>query len=338
MIDNLQFEAALDLMAGAQHIVITTHNKPDGDACGSLVALRDALLAEGKKVEALFLSPVPAWYGFITSEPYIVLPPDRTVDDLIRGPLGQADLVILVDVNSESQLPTVAEALRRLKVPILVIDHHATADGLGTLELVDPSAAATGLLVYEILKYGQWPVTAAMAEALFVATATDTGWFQFSNSDSRVYRDCADLIDAGAQPKRLYDKLYLSFSVPRFQLMVAVLQNMELHFDNQFALLTIRLADFSRYGATSEDTENLINEGHRIGSVRASALLVELEDGRIRCSLRSRTGLDVGALANRYGGGGHRLAAGTFLPGPLAHAHDLILKEFAAVFVSLSLG
>ena len=332
MIDSQQFSEALDLIDRADRILVTTHNKPDGDACGSLVVMRDALRGQGKRVYALLLSEVPAWYRFIASEPLLILGRDVQPDKLLSDYFQQIELVILLDVNSTSQLPHVTECLRQVEVPVLVIDHHATSDGLGSLELVDPTAAATGLLVYELLKYAQWPLTPTMAEALFVAAATDTGWFQFGNTDSRVYRDCAVLIEAGAQPKALYDKLYHNFSLSRFQLMLAMLNNLELHYDNQFALQVLRQSDFAQSGAATEDTENLINECHRIASIRASALLVELGDGRIRCSLRSRDSLDISVIANRFGGGGHKMAAGAFLPGPLEHARKLILEAFSRVF------
>lgn len=332
MIDKHQFSKALQLISQANRILVTTHNKPDGDACGSLVVMRDALLAQGKQVDALVLSTIPDWYVFIASEPLLVMHRDLQPERLYQDYLSQVDLIVLLDVNSAVQLPHFAPVLPQVEAPVLVIDHHATSDGLGTLELVDPTAAATGLLVYELLRYAHWPLTPVMAEALFVAAATDTGWFQFGNTDSRVYRDCAALIEAGARPKVLYDKLYHNFSPARFRLMVRMLNNLELHFNNQFALQVIRQADFAQSGATSEDTENLINECHRIDSIRASTLLVELKDGRIRCSLRSRDALDISIIANRYGGGGHKMAAGAFLPGPLEHARQLILDDFAAIF------
>jgi len=331
MITDQQFTEALQLIERANRILITTHHKPDGDACGSLVVVRDALTAMGKKTDALLLSPVPEWYAFIAKGPLILLHQDLQADDLQAGLLEHVDLVILVDVNSRAQLPQFADALQHVDVPVLVIDHHVSSDGLGTLELVDHTAAATGLLVYELIKFAQWPLTATMAEALFVAAATDTGWFQFGNADSRVYRDCAALIDAGARPKQIHDKLYNNFSLPRFKLMMTMLNRMQLHFDNQFALLVIRQADFEDSGATSEDTENLINECHRMRNVRASTLLVELPDGRVRCSLRSRDVLDVSAVANRFGGGGHKMAAGMFLPGPLEHAQSLILEAMQEI-------
>jgi phosphoesterase RecJ-like protein len=198
--------------------------------------------------------------------------------------------------------------------------------------LVDSSAAATGLIVLDLMKHAGWAVTERVAEALFVAIATDTGWFQFSNTDSRVYAACAELTDAGAKPTQVYERLYQNFSQGRFRLMLAMLATLELHFDGRFAVQHILLRDFERTGTTYADTENLVNECHRIGTVKASALFVELKDGRVRCSLRSRGAINVSEIAEKFDGGGHKSAAGAYLPGPLENAKQFILDEIAGEF------
>ena len=302
--------------------MITTHTKPDGDACGCVAAMCEALGALGKKTKPLMLSPVPQWYAFLFAGKVPVLGEDIQVKELTAG---RFDLVVIVDTNSKDQLPGFDEYLKQSDAPVLVIDHHETSDGLGDVEAIDRSAAAAGLIVLDLLKHAGWPVTERIAEALFVAAATDTGWFQFSNTDSRTYRACAELIDAGAKLTQIYANLYQNFSQARFRLMVVMLNSLELLMDGQYAVMQVTQQDFARTGAAYSDTENLINECHRIGTVRASALFIELKDGRIRCSLRSRGGPDVSRIAAQFGGGGHTMAAGTFLPGPLENAKKLIL-------------
>lgn len=256
-----------------------------------------------------------------------VLGEDIQLDELKAGRLGDFDLIVIVDTNSTSQLPTFDEFLKSNDKPVLIIDHHATADGLGEVEIVDSSAAATGLIILDLLKHAGWTITETIAEALFVAIATDTGWFQFSNTDSRTHRACAELIEAGAKPATIYEKLYHTFSQARFKLMIAMLDAFELHFGGRYAVMQITRSDFERTGAEYSDTENLINEAQRISTVMTSALFIELKDGRIRCSLRSRGGLDVSRIAAQFGGGGHKQAAGTFLPGPLEKAKQLIMAK-----------
>jgi len=323
------YQQAQQLIQKAGSILITTHTRPDGDACGCVAVMAEALRAQGKTVRPVFLSPVPDWYAFLFDEDLPILATDEDVDKLIGGEFGTFDLAVILDTNSNSQLPRFERYLRQTDVPVLVFDHHVTSDALGQVELVDTKAAAAGLVVFDFLNAAGWPITKKMAEAMFVAIATDTGWFQFNNTDSRTYRRSADLIDLGAEPAQIYDKLYHNFSYPRFKLMHGMLDNLELHLDGRYAVQHILQGDFARAGATYQDTENLINECHRLGSVVVSALLVELADGRVRCSLRSRGAVDVSEIATKFGGGGHKMAAGTFLPPPIEDAKQLIFNEVA---------
>jgi phosphoesterase RecJ-like protein len=324
MIENKDFQKAVELIDKSGSILITTHNKPDGDACGSVAAMQEALTALGKKVNMLLLSPVPKWYEFLFSKKIPILGQDIQLDELIEGRFGQFDLIIIIDTNSYSQLPKFEQYLKQTKTPVLVIDHHITSDNLGTVELIDSKAAAVALIVHDLFKYAKWPVTEKIAQALFVAVATDTGWFHFGNTDSRVFRGCAELIEAGANPTKLYHELYQNFSPSRFSLLTIMLNTLELHFNGRYAAQYLRQQDFQRTGASYEDTEDLINECQRIGSVEVAALFVELKDGRIRCSLRSKGVVNVSKIAAKFGGGGHKMAAGTYLPGPLENAMSII--------------
>ena len=327
MANDFNFQDAIELINKSNNILITTHTKPDGDACGCVAAMCEALGALGKNVTPLLLSPVPQWYEFLFAEKPTILDEDIKLDELTAGRLGQFDLILIVDTNSRSQLPKFSDYLKQNNVPVLVLDHHETSDNLGDVELVDRDAAATGMIVLDLLKYAGWPVTGKIAESLFVAVATDTGWFRFSNTNSRVYQVCAELIEAGVKPSQIYGHLYLNFSHPRFRLMAGMLNKLELLLDGRCAVMQITRQDFEQTGAAYSDTENLINESHRIESVRVSALFIELKDGRIRCSMRSKGPLDVSKIAAKFGGGGHTMAAGTFLPGPLENAKKLITAE-----------
>jgi phosphoesterase RecJ-like protein len=325
--NNFNFQDAIELINKSNDILITTHTKPDGDACGCVAAMCEALGALGKNVTPLLLSQVPQWYEFLFTEKPAMLDEDIKLDELTAGRLGQFDLILIVDTNSRSQLQKFSDYLKQNNAPVLVLDHHETSDNLGDVELIDRDSAATGMIVLDLLKYAGWPVTGKIAESLFVAVATDTGWFRFSNTNSRVYRISAELIDAGVKPTQIYDHLYLNFSYPRFRLMAGMLDKLELLLDGRFAVMQITRQDFKLTGAAYSDTENLINESHRIESVKVSALFIELKDGRIRCSMRSKGPFDVSKIAAKFGGGGHSMAAGTFLPGPMENAKKLIMTE-----------
>jgi phosphoesterase RecJ-like protein len=329
MASETQYEQAVALLEDANDVLITTHTKPDGDACGCIAVLSAIVRSRGKTARPLLLSAMPQWYAFLFDEPVPVLGQDLHVEDLKGRMWEQVDLVVIVDTNSYSQLPRFEDFLKQSDKPVLVVDHHVTSDHLGRVEITDSTAAATGLVLLDFLTYTGWQITRDAAEALFVAIATDTGWFQFNNTDSRAYRSCASLIDRGVNPTEVYDKLYQNFSVPRFRLMLTMLNRLELQLDDRYASQYILQKDFERTGAAHQDTENLINECHRIASVKVSSLFVELKDGRVRCSLRSRGAIDVSAIATKFGGGGHKMAAGTFLPGPVENARQLIFNEVA---------
>jgi len=333
---NSNFQKAIELINKSSNVLITTHTRPDGDACGCIVAISDVLTALGKKTKALMLSPMPEWYEFLFAEKVPVLGEDIKLEELMQGRFGEFDLIIIVDTNSISQLPEFEKFIKQFDKPVLIIDHHLTADGLGDVELVDSDAAATALIIYDLLKYAKWSVTEKIAEALFVAIATDTGWFQFRNTDSSVFKACAEFINAGVKPIEIHYRLFQNFSPQRFKLMLAMLNTLELHLEGRFATQHITQRDFQQTGATHKDTENLINECQRISSVEAAALFVELKDGRIRCSLRSKDTVDVSKIAAKFGGGGHKMAAGTFLSGPLEEAKKTILTEMTEQFKQLN--
>jgi len=330
VVNNKDFQKAVELIDKSKQVLITTHIRPDGDACGCMVAISESLTALGKNIKMLLLSELPAWYEFLFERKPEVISEKTKVD---------SDLIVIVDTNTYGQLPGLDKYLKQLASAkrveagsdksVLVIDHHVTSGDLGDVRLVDSSAAAAALIVFDLLKYAGWPITKKIAEALFVAVATDTGWFRFDNTDSRAVRVCAELIEAGVSPSQMYRDLYQNFSPQRFKLMVAMLNTLELHLDGRFVMQHLTQADFKKVGAKHSDTENLIDECRRISSVEAAALFVELKDGRIKCSLRSRGAVDVCKIAAKFGGGGHKLAAGTHLPGPLQNAKKLIFDAVA---------
>jgi phosphoesterase RecJ-like protein len=323
------YERAAALVEKSSRILVTTHTRPDGDACGCLQAMTEVLRELGKTAVPLLLSPMPDWYRFLFAEKVPVLGQDVLPADLTSGAFGPFDLLVVLDTNSYSQLPGLEDYLKRGRVPVLVCDHHVTSDRLGQVEIIDTTAAAAGLVLSDFLMHVGWPITAKVAAGLFVAIGTDTGWFRLRNTDSRVFRRCAELIEVGVDPNGLYHKIYEDFSPARLRLMAAMLNTLELHCDGRYAAQYLARGDFERTGAAYRDTENFVNECQRIGSVEVAALFVELRDGRIRCSLRSRGAVDVSDIARKFGGGGHQAAAGTYVPAPLETAMRLVFEEVA---------
>jgi phosphoesterase RecJ-like protein len=343
----MDFQKAVELIGKSNKVLITTHTRPDGDGCGCIAAISETLTTLGKNVKILLLSEAPAQYEFLFKQKPEIFSKKTKID---------SDLIVIVDTDTYNQLPEFVSRLSSL-VPrpwLLVIDHHVTSDNLGDVRLIDNSAAATAMIVFDLFKYAGWPITKKIAEALFVAVATDTGWFQFDNTDSRTLKVCAELIDAGVIPSKMYRQLYQNFSPQQFTLMVAMLNTLELHLGGRFAMQHLTQQDFKQTGAKYSDTENLIDQCRRISGVEAAALFVEQADGQVKVSLRAfnrdeslgprdpyerretsderRTKIDVCKIAAKFGGGGHKMAAGAHLPGPIENAKKLIFNAVAEQF------
>ncbi len=328
MLSDNDLQKTIEVLQRSHNVIITSHVRPDGDSCGSIMAMTRVLRSMGKKVQPILLSPLAQWYEFLFDEKAPILGNDISVKqlELEMGPI--ADLIIIVDTNSQVQLPGFIDFLNNCRIgkTVLVIDHHITNDGLGDVQLIDSTAAATGEIIHELIKFAKWTITKEIAEALFAAISTDTGWFRFSSADGRLYRGAADLLDAGVNPSQIYKQLYQNFSAQRMKLLSLILNRIELHFDGRFATQYIMREDFDITGTSGPDTENLIDECQRIASVDAAAMFVELKDGGFRCSLRSKNSIDVRKIAQAHGGGGHTMASGVNLPGPLENAQKLILE------------
>ena len=170
-----------------------------------------------------------------------------------------------------------------------------------------------------------WDIHATAAEALFTAICTDTGWFRFSNADARTYRAGAALIDAGAKTAELYDRLYQNDSPARLGLVAETLAGLEVYENGQVAVMTLTQESFRRTRATSNDTENLTDEAGRLRGVNVVLLFVEMHDGKVRCSFRSKRDVDMNKIAARFGGGGHARASGARIPGTLAEVKKQVL-------------
>jgi len=146
----MDFQKAVELIKKSNMILITTHTRPDGDACGCMAALFETLTALGKNTKILLLSELPSWYEFLFEQKPEILSEKTKID---------SDLIVIVDTDTYNQLPELDKYLKQSDKPVLVIDHHATSGNLGDVRLVDSSAAATALIVFDLLKYAGWPIT-----------------------------------------------------------------------------------------------------------------------------------------------------------------------------------
>lgn len=341
MPDVKDFQKMAAVLETSRRPLITTHQRPDGDACGCMRAISDFFSARGAQPELLTTTPLPDWYAELFSQKVWTLGKDIAPEQLTKQ-FQHIDLLVIVDTNSLNQLPGLEGfigQIRRAGCPMIaVIDHHITGDGLGNVQLIDQNASAAGEVVYDLFKIAGWTISPAIAEAIFIAVASDTGWFKFGNADSRIFHTAAELIDSGARPNDVYRRLYQRFTPQRLALMTRMLDRLRLFADGAIAVQYILTDDFAQTGAARADTENLIDECQRLATVEAAVLLVQQTDGRWRCSLRSKGRVDVRQIAQSYGGGGHTLAAGVTLDGQLEPLIDQIVQRIQDQLQNLSGG
>lgn len=304
------YQRIIDILSRCKRVLITTHVRPDGDALGTCAALSLGLKKVGIESEILVLSHVPTKYAFIFRENGIVH------HDVERGwpekfPFDRFDALIVCDTGTWSQLPGLRERVAKWDVPKVVIDHHLTQEDWADEKLVISEAAAAGEIAFELLEQWNIPLDAAIATALYLAIATDTGWFQFSNTRPFTHRLAATLMEAGVDTDRMYQLVYQNERAERVALQTRAMQSLELLCDGRLAVMVITKDDFAQTRAGVPATENLINIPLQIATVEVSVLLVEApEPGPIRVSFRSKGQLDVARFAERFGGGGHARAAG----------------------------
>jgi phosphoesterase RecJ-like protein len=314
----------VDLVRRHQRFLLTTHVRPDGDALGSMLAMADALVYLGKSVRMVVASQVARRYQFLC-------PPGRVE---VFEPPGDAwrdtDLAMVLDTSAWAQLGSYAAFFKALPVTKVVIDHHQTQDDLGAVRFVDTTAEATGRLVHDARAALDVPLTPVAATELFVALVMDTGWFHHSNTSAATLLLGAELLAAGARPSELYDLLYEQNTLPRLRLMGLVLERLQTTCHGLVAYTEVRRGDYEATGATPADTEDLVNFTRSVAGVEVGLFFLEQPRGGIKVSFRSRSAVDVARIAEHFGGGGHRLAAGATLAGSLEEARARVLDAVAA--------
>jgi len=322
-----EFATIVAELSRSRRVLLTTHVRPDGDALGSCAAMALALRRRGTAAEVLLLSPPPRKYAYILDENGIAPFVGRS-DVPANLDIASFDTLAVLDTGTWQQLPHLRQRLAGCTLRVLVVDHHLTQETWGDVRLVRPQAAATGQIVADLIDAMNVAIDRPIAEALYLALITDTGWLQFSNTTPDALRLTARLLEAGADQQRLYRLLYQSERLSRFALQSRAMQSLELLPGGRVAVMTLTRRDFEQCAADDGDTENLINLPLMIESVEVSILVVEpLDGGDIRVSLRSKSAVDVARFAERFGGGGHARAAGLKLPPPLETARAQVVAQ-----------
>jgi phosphoesterase RecJ-like protein len=292
--------------------LLTSHARPDGDAVGSALACCQILLSMGKEAEVVLRDGVPRIYQ----------------------PLPFADKVVQADRvngNYEAAIILECDSIQRTRLEgledrfLINIDHHLSGRPFGHVNWIDPKAVATAEMVYRLAREAGIGISPEIATCLYTAVLTDTGSFMFGGINEHTFALARELVLAGADPARCARNVYFGHSTAKMRLLGAALSS--LHREGPLAWIWVTQDQMQRCHAREEDCEGLVNYALSIQDVEVAAFFRELPDGRYRVSMRSKGALDVAAVAESFGGGGHRCASGCSLEGPLSVAVARVLAE-----------
>ena len=291
------------------NIVLATHVRPDGDALGSLLGFADILKGMGKRVVCYLEEPVSDRYSFLPHRDQVETDLDR-VSAFARD-CGTNVMAICLDCGDLSRLGKSGPELKKIH-PLLVIDHHQGNNGFGDLAWIEPHRSSTGEMIYDLAVEMGAAVSKEAADCLYTAIVTDTGSFQYDSTTDHTFAVAGNLVACGVQPAAISQSLYDNATFGRLQLMQRVLATLESFFDDQVGVIRVTREMLLATGTTLEDCEGLINLPRSVSGVRASVFLKEGDEARknVSVSLRAKGDCDVAVVAAKFGGGGHRNAAG----------------------------
>ena len=307
-------------IAAHNSFLIATHENPDGDAVGSALALANYLTKLGKEVTVHMGEPVPELYAFL---PWA----DRVVNVI---PDRDFDTCLVLDVGEFKRAGQ--EVARCGKIGKFInIDHHLHCEPFGAINLIDPQAAATGVLIHRIIKAAGHPVDYEVALCIYTAIITDTGSFRYSNANQEAFVTAGEMVACGVNAWFLAEKLYESQPRPRLELLALALQTLDFSPAGDVASITVTIDMYKKTGTSAEITDGFINYPRSIRGVEVALFFREIEADLYKVGFRSKGKVNVSALSAEFGGGGHHNAAGCVVAGNLADVKGKILSHLAKV-------
>lgn len=310
------------LLQQAQRPLLIAHIAPDGDCIGSLLGLGWALREVGKQPTLACADPVPEGLRFLPGS-----------DGIVAQAAGNEDLIVSLDSSDLQRLGRLYDESLFAHLAVINIDHHVTNTRFGTEQLLEPTAASTAQIVYDLLRRLAWPVSPWTATCLLTGLITDTRSFRTANTDAKALRTALALTEAGAPLPEINQHLTHNLSFGLVRLWGSVLSGIQ--FTDGVAWAEVTLEMLRESGAGSSDTAGLVNFIAGIREARIALLLVERPDGQVEIGMRSVPGVDVSEVALALGGGGHRQAAGCTLAGPLPAVREAVLRRLLPLLATI---
>lgn len=305
--------------------LVIAHVHPDGDATGSTLAVGHLLSNLGKKYTLVNEGDTPLRFSYLSGYDQII--------DLSKTKLDRTfSAVIAVDVADYKRLGEVENILSK-SCTMLNIDHHPTNTCFGQINVIRSSAASTTEILFDLIST-LFPneLDLRIAEALYTGLLTDTGGFRYSNTTQRVLEMAASLLAYGVKPGEIAEHALETISSAHLKLLKHSIQTLSFAYDEKVAFIAVSKQDIKDSKATKDDVDGLVSYPRNIEGVEVGVLLKEWEEGEIKVSLRSKNDLDVAAIAQKSGGGGHKKASGFSFKGSLAEAKEHVIKELAEQF------
>jgi phosphoesterase RecJ-like protein len=303
-----------------RRVALSTHMNADGDGCGAETGLARVLARRGMSVHIVNPTPWPELFAFLLAEDV----DDRSAD----GPaaLTGIDLLIVLDISDVKRLGALADTVRRMNVPRIVIDHHVPSDDpAGEIILADTAACATGELVYDLARELNMEISPLAAKSLYTAILTDTGGFRFSNTTPRCHAVAAALLALGIDPEEMYQRVYASAPVGRIRLLAEVLKTLGVDESKGLTWLSMEAGALDHYNVRQEDLDGIVEHARSVAGTRMAIFFRDLGHGKVKVSFRSTGSVDVNAFARRFGGGGHARASGALVAGTLDEVRTRVL-------------
>ena len=313
-------ERVAQSLQAARNPVIVSHIRPDGDALGACLGLAHMLALRGANALVAMDSPVPGMFAFLPGAEAIACSPDALTDDY--------DAVVILDVPDRRRMGEVRKWLTR-GCPHVAIDHHPHIEQVGDPEWRDTAMSSTGEMVYALARHAGWAIPPEAATCLYAAIITDTGRFCFPNTRPGTLRAAADLMALGADCLRVVEHCYEREPFEIMALRAEAMATIRRHGDGRIAVMRMTQDMLKRHGVSLVDVHDFANIPRALEDVDVGVTLVEL-DGAVKVSLRSRSGVNIAAVARHFDGGGHEQAAGCEIAGvTLDTAQGRVLAELA---------
>jgi len=311
-----------DIIERNRTFLIASHERPDGDALGSELALYHMLNARGKRVVVYNQDQTPGDYRFLPGAEVIVnrLPAAESID-----------VAFILDCSGLERIGRGADQIRKIR-QLVHIDHHVPNGGFSEIALLDAEASATGELIYRLAEAMSMTLTPDMATNLYVALLTDTGGFCYGNTSRECLIIAGQLVGAGARPQWISENLYENTPLVKIRLLTDVLKTLTLDINGRVGSLVVMQEALARNGALSEHTEGFVDLPRTIQGVDVSVLFNEVDKDYFKLSLRSKGSFNVEHVAGNLGGGGHVNAAGCYIRGDIATVKQRVLAEVEALF------